>query len=415
MTVFESEWLRPVSGRPAGERRFRLLALAALILFCGYLAATVGGAPRETLSLVFSVVLLPLPSVVWWAYVRAPASLRRTLFLCGSAATLWLAGSLVWYGFYIAGGSRVPSSPGVWDAFFVAARLLLIVAVLAAMRSLVSIRIAFLDACVIVAAGLALGAAFIGRGLETEASATSLLTLNRPVLSIFTLMLIGSAALASWDAVTRSIAFLGLGEIGLTLGNLIYSYGAVQGEFVDDRWADLAWAAGAGLSMLAASIVILGIDGPVHVSARRRAPGHSAGSRLVLLVTLLAITLTLGVAVYGLVTDRPMIETVGLVASAAIAAAMALRARDSIGAAERSSELLDQALAESERARNGLDIANVKLQRANADLRTLQIAVAQGFNLIDERTHGRLRELVEEAGDDLAALVDETVETTHDE
>jgi hypothetical protein len=167
--------------------------------------------------------------------------------------------------------------------------------------------------------------------------------------------------------------------------------------------------------MLAASIVILGIDGPFCVSARQRVAGHPAGSRLVLLVTLLAITLTLGVAVYGLVTDRPMIETVGLVASAAIAAAMALRARDSIGAAERSSELLDQALAESERARNDLDIANAKLQRANADLRTLQIAVAQGFNLIDERTHGRLRELVEEAGDDLAALVDETVETTLDE
>jgi hypothetical protein len=29
------------------------------------------------------------------------------------------------------------------------------------------------------------------------------------------------------------------------IGSLIYSYSAVQGEFVDDRWADLAWAAGA--------------------------------------------------------------------------------------------------------------------------------------------------------------------------
>jgi hypothetical protein len=41
-------------------------------------------------------------------------------------------------------------------------------------------------------------------------------------------------------------------------------------------------------------------------------------------------------------------------------------------------------------------------------LQTLQLAVAQGFNLIDERTQGRLRELVQQAGDDLAALVEET-------
>ena len=102
---------------------------------------------------------------------------------------------------------------------------------------------------------------------------------------------------------------------------------------------------------------------------------------------------------------------VGLGASLAIAVAMALRARDSIRAVERSSEALDRALAESEHARDELHIANAKLQRTNADLRTLQIAVTQGFNFIDERTHGRLRELVEEAGDELAALVDDTLDT----
>jgi hypothetical protein len=166
--------------------------------------------------------------------------------------------------------------------------------------------------------------------------------------------------------------------------------------------------------MLAASVLILGIDRPVRFAGGRRAPGHPAGSRAVLLVTLTAITLTLAVAAYGLVTERRNVAIVGLAASVLNAVAMALRARDSIRTAERSSELLDGALAASERARDQLHLANATLQRANADLRTLQIVVAQGFSLIDERTRGRLREVVEEAGDDLAALVDETLDDAGD-
>ncbi len=349
-----------------------------------------------------------MPFVGWWAYVRAPGNLRPTFLLLAWAATLWLVGSLVWYGFFVAGGSEVPESPGLWDAFFVAARLLLIAAVFAAIRAFVSFRIAVLDACVITAAGIALGAAFIGRGLEDGVSLATLVTLNRPALGIITLMLIASAVLGSPEGMPRSIALVGLGEIGLTTGSLIYSYAAVQGEFVDDRWANLAWAAGAGFSMLAASVVILGIDRPVWLARGHRIPGHADGSRAVLLVTLVAIGNTLGVAAYGLITDRPSVTAVGIATSVAIAVAMALRARDSIRTAERASELLDEALAESERGRDEMQAANEKLRRANAGLRTIPVVVAQGFNLIDERTQGRLRELVDEAGDDLAALVEET-------
>jgi hypothetical protein len=132
--------------------------------------------------------------------------------------------------------------------------------------------------------------------------------------------------------------------------------------------------------------------------------------RVVLPVAFVAIASTLGVAVDGLITDRAGVTIVGLATSITIAVTMGVRARDSIRMAERSSELLDSALAESERARDELRLANEKLQRTNASLRTLHIAVAQGFNLIDERTQGRLRGLVEEAGDDLAALVAETVD-----
>jgi hypothetical protein len=278
------------------------------------------------------------------------------------------------------------------------------------MRSFALMRIAALDACVICCAGIALGAAFIGRGLEHQVTAATLIPLNRPILGIVTLMLIAAAALGSWDGIPRSLALLGLGETGLIVGSLIYSYAAVQGDFNNDRWANLGWTAGAEVSMLAASTIIIGIDRPLQLPVRHRVPGHPVGSRPALLVTLLAITLTLGVAVYALVGDRRNVALIAVAASVAIAASMVTRARDSLRTAEQSSEMLDTVLAESERTRDELRIANSQLQQTNAELRTLQLAIAQGFNLIDERTQGRLRELVQQAGDDLAALVDETID-----
>ena len=407
MGVYQSDWLRQEIPRPAGERKFQLLASAALVLFVAYLAATIAGAPRDTLSLVFALIVFPTPVVGWWAYARAPAKLRRTFLLCAWAATLWLIGSCVWYGVFVAEGSVIPHSPGVWDVFFVAARLLLIAAVVVALRSILSLRIAAFDLCVILAATLALGATVVGRGLEDRVTPETLVTLNRPLLGIVTLILVASAALGSWDGLPRSIALLGLGEVALTVGSLIYSYAAVQGEYTDDRWANLAWAAGAGYSMLAGCVLILGIDRPVRIP--RRLVSDGTGFHAILLLTLTAVSVTLSVAVYGFATDRRNVAIVGAAATAAIAVAMAFRAAESIRAVRRSSLLLDDALAESERARNELNFANERLQRKNAELQVLRLAVAQGFNFIDERTQGRLRELIEEAGDDLVALVDETV------
>ena len=138
-------------------------------------------------------------------------------------------------------------------------------------------------------------------------------------------------------------------------------------------------------------------------------PATRRGLGAVLYLTLVAISLTFGVATYGFITARETVAVIGVTASAAIALAMAFRAQDALRTGARSSKLLDDALVESERARDALNLANELLQRKNAELRTLQVAVAQGFNVIDERTQGRLRELIEQAGDDLAALVDETV------
>jgi hypothetical protein len=159
--------------------------------------------------------------------------------------------------------------------------------------------------------------------------------------------------------------------------------------------------------MLAAATIILRVDRPIRSVGTHRLPGHRPGSRAVLSVTLVAISLTLGVALYGLLTGKEETAVVGLIASAVVAVAMALRARDSIASAERASEQLDQSLAESERVRDELRVANASLRRAIADFHTLRVVVAHGLGLIDERSQGRLRSVIDEACGDLIAIVDD--------
>lgn len=131
---------------------------------------------------------------------------------------------------------------------------------------------------------------------------------------------------------------------------------------------------------------------PLNSKANSRRTGPPAGSRAALLVTAIAIVLTLGVATYGVETNRKTIAILGLAATVVIAALMVAGARHSI------------------RARDDLRVANDQLRRENAGLRTRELAVAQGFDLVDERTQGRLRELVEETGAELAEIVDEALD-----
>jgi hypothetical protein len=392
---------------PNPARRFRLLVIAVGSAYAGYFVAAVAGAPSSLVSPLFSLFMLPVPFMVWWAYRRAPPELRRLVHILAWAATLWLVGSLVWYAYYFAGGSEVPEPPGTWDLFLVLARLLVIAAIVDGMRSLISFRIAALDASVVCAATIALGAAFIVHGLEGGVSASSLFTLNRPLLSIVTLTLIVSAALGSWQGLPLSIGLMALGEVALTIGSLIYSYQAIQDEFVDDRWAGLAWAGGAALTILAASVIINGVDRPIRVAARSRIPRHPAGSRSVLLVSLGGLVLTLGVACYGLLEGSRALVVIGLLASVGIGAAMAFRARDSIRTAEDAYSRLDRALSDSERSRGEIAADNEELARANVELRVMHTAFADLLNLADERSSGRMRELIEDAGDELAELLEE--------
>jgi hypothetical protein len=400
-----------VLAHPApGERRFRRFVLLIAAIYAAHFAAAIAGAPKTLVSLAFALFVLPVPFLGWWAYTRAAPNLRRPLLLLATAATLWLAGTLVWYAYYFAGGRVIPEPPGVWDAFFVPALLLVIAAIVIALRSLISFRLAALDACVLIAAGVTMAAPFVRHSLERSVSAESLFTLNRPLLSIVTLMLLVSAVLGSWEGLPRSIALVGLGEIPLTIGNLIYGYAAVQGEYTQNKWANLGWALGGAIFTLGALVIILGLDRPVRLRVGKGIPNHPAGSRPVLLLSLAALALTLTVAGYGLLIDARGLAIVGLTASVSIGAAMALRARAAIRSAENAYARLDRSLADVERARDELALTNEELARANARVRAMQITHAELLNLADERTHGRMRELIEETGSDLADLLEEELE-----
>ena len=383
-------------------RWFRALWVLAAALFGVYATAVAVGASRPALTLVFTGLMILVPPAVWWAFARAPGQLRRPVLLLALAATLWLIGSAVWEVFYLADSNRVPQPPGVWDAFFIAAQLLVIAALVLAMRSLISFRLATLDAVIVTAAGVALAAPFVRRGLEHGADVASVVTLNRPILSIVILMLIASAALRSWEGVPLSMAMLALAEAILTVGNLVYAFEAVQNRYVDERWATLAWGGGAIAALLGAATVILRVDRPVRVGTSGRIPGHAVGSTRVLLVSLSGLLLSCGVAAYGVTIGSRGLTIAGLASCVAIGVAMAFRATDSITSAERAYARLDRALADTEKARDDL-------ARANAEIRMIQIAYAEVLNLADERTEGRIRELIEDTGDELAAILEEEI------
>ena len=64
-----------------------------------------------------------------------------------------------------------------------------------------------------------------------------------------------------------------------------------------------------------------------------------------------------------------------------------------------------RALAETERTHDELAIANEDMLRANVQIRAMHIAIDELLNVADERANGRMRDLIEETGDDLVALL----------
>lgn len=126
---------------------------------------------------------------------------------------------------------------------------------------------------------------------------------------------------------------------------------------------------------------------------RRRRPraGGSPKGHGALPATLTVIALALVVAIFGVETSRDALALLGLGATALLATALAASANEAM------------------RRRDELRAVNKELQRRNAELETRQSAIERALELVDERTHGHLREVVEESGDELAELIDEAL------
>src|SRR5918992_4454295 len=346
--------------------------MPAAVLVCGYAAAASLGASSTALNLILTGAVAVVAPLGWAAFVKAPPPIRPMCALLAPAATCWFVGTLVWDYYFIAGGRDTSPPLGPWDPIFVAAYLLALTAVLVGMRTVISLRHAALDASVIVAAGLALGA--VGHGLENGVSFDSLGTLVRPTLGIVTLTLIVSAALGAWQGLPLSLVLFGVGQVCLTLGGLAYTFSVVEDESVDLRWTGIGIASGAAFSIVAAGVIFLGMDRPVRLVGETRIPRHAVGAKGVLYAALGALATTLGVAVYGYVTSNGAVLAVGLLTSGWVGAAMAFRARNSIREVEQAYVDLDQARLALERAHDELAEANDELARTNVEVRAVHAA-----------------------------------------
>lgn len=114
-----------------------------------------------------------------------------------------------------------------------------------------------------------------------------------------------------------------------------------------------------------------------------------------------------GVAGYAILVARPMVGVIALLSGVTIACLTIFRLARSIDVRDDpTGPPLSDRVADSR-----LAAENRLLRATNADLRAVQAAIAQGFDLVDDLTAGELRLLVERAGGDLVSLVDESVET----
>ena len=406
MAADASTLVVPAGPRAPTGRRFRLVAAITVSVVLAYGAATAVGASGGALDLAFTAAIVTLPPFAWWAFARAPGELRSLFFLLGLAATFWLAGSLIWYGYFLSRGQKVPTPPGPWDAAFLLAYALALGAVFVGFRTVISLRRVALDASVLGAAALAFGAALIGHGLAHGVSAASLVPILRPLLGIVMIALIASAALGRWEGLPVSVALVGAGQVFLTVGSFVYAFQAVNSNYVNDRWANLGWFAGAALSLLAAGAVVLGVNGPVRLGTKPSAiPNEPVGAKGVLYLALGGLAVTLGVALDGKLTGNGAVLIVGLLCGAWVGLAMAVRARSSIRELERAYERLDRAQLELERTKDRLGEANDELARANVGLRAVHHSFESLLVLVDEQTHGGLRELIEQAGEEFARLL----------
>jgi signal transduction histidine kinase len=351
-----------VGGYLAEEPALPRIPRAALLVVLAsaavaFAAATIAGAPSPILSAVFAFTVPLVPAVTWLAWRRAPDDLRSLVGFLLLAAILWAGGSLLWYALYLDTDHRVHRA-GPWMVPFALAYVLSVVGLSRVLWKTVALRHAALDASVVGAAGIALAAALAGHGLRQGVDAQSLATVAQALAGVAVLALVASAALGEWQGLRLSIVLFGLGQLAITGGHVVYSYGAVADRAVELRWPELAWFCGALLLLLAAGVIAAGGDRPVRVTRRAALPDRAPAT---LYAVFGALAVTIGVAVYGHAAGQPTVLAIGLATSAWLVVATTVRASTAVRDVRRAYVRLDAAHGELTRARDDLAAANERL------------------------------------------------------
>jgi hypothetical protein len=400
--------LRPVS---PGDRRLVLATRAGFAFLLLYGAATIGGAPRPLLSQIFNAPMALVLIVAWCAAIAAPQEIRTLWLLLAGAATCWAVGSVGWAIQFEQNRERVPTPPTVWDIPFAIALTVMTVAVALAIRGSIVIRHAALDALVVSCAAISIGTALGERSFQGALSLRTLAALDRPFFGLLTLVLVVSAALGSSEGVRRSTVLLGVGQVFLVAGHLVYSYQSLSGGRIDDRWCDLAWATGAVVSIIGGLCVILRTDPLIRFGPPITDSPHPRGSRAALASGLGALVASMAMAFYGAVTGHATTATVGIGAALVCAGGVALRGRAAFRAADAAYLRLDREVDAHERRGDALERANTELGNANIQLRLYQSALRNLLGTADARSRGQLRDLVTETtGAEFAELDEPTAE-----
>ena len=112
-----------------------------------------------------------------------------------------------------------------------------------------------------------------------------------------------------------------------------------------------------------------------------------------------------GASLEAIWTHRTIVLVVDLAAVGWAGVAMTLRSWGAIRELERAYERLDRAHVELEHANDRLLETNDRLAAANVEIRSVHGAFEEVLVLVDERTDGGLRNLIEESGEDLARFL----------
>jgi len=378
-----STWL-PLAA-DTGRRRGHLVRGATLIVVASwsvyllYVVGGPGGLGTEAFfrTGVFSGVLVAASGLCIGRamLVRADRLIWTSL---GTGMLFWALGSIYWSVFVK--GLEAPPYPSGADAlylsFYPAAYVALISLARPRLRAIGPS--VWLDGLIGVLAVSAIGTALLvpsmvaGTGGATAVVATNL---AYPLCDLLLIaFVVGSFALSSWRP-GRAWALIGSGLIVFAVADSVYLYQVASDAFVEGTWLDAIWPAGMVLLAIAAG------------QRPQRATTHAAQTWPVLALPLLFSFASLGVLVYGNLSD---VNDVSLILAAGAVVAAFVRLVLSFGEVRALSETRRQATTDE---LTGLPNRRLLYDRLQAQLRcasaestplTLLIADLDGFKELND-------------------------------